>query len=75
VAGIFWHAGEVLAGRALHVDHVMEVCLGEPHDGERAAVGLMPAVPEWHHLEGDVGLAEQVDEPLDPLDEDVAAGS
>jgi hypothetical protein len=34
-----------------------------------------PAIPERHHLVGDVGLAEQVDEPLDPLDEDVAAGS
>jgi hypothetical protein len=31
-------------------------------------------VPERHHREGGVGLAEQIDEPLDPLDEDVAAG-
>jgi hypothetical protein len=75
VAGIFRHAGEVLAGQVLHVDHVMAVCLGEPHDGQRAAVGRMPAAPERHHREGDVGLAEQAGEPLDPLDEDVAAGS
>jgi hypothetical protein len=51
----------------------MEVCLGEPDDGERTAVGRMPAVPVRHHLESDVGLAGQAGEPLDPLDEDVAA--
>jgi hypothetical protein len=34
----------------------------------------MPAVPARHHLEGDAGLAGQAGEPLDPLDEDVAAG-
>lgn len=53
----------------------MEVCPGEPHDGERTAVGRMPAVPERHHLEGEAGLAEQADEPPDPLNEDVAADS
>jgi hypothetical protein len=74
VAGNFRHVDEVLAGRVLHVDHVMEVYLGEPHDGERTAVGRMPAVPARHHLEGDDGLAEQAGEPPGPPGEDVAAG-
>ena len=34
----------------------------------------MPVVPARHHLGDGVGLAGQVGEPLDPLDEDVAAG-
>jgi hypothetical protein len=75
VAGIFRHAGEVLAGQVVHAGRVMEVWLGEAHDGERTAVGGMPAVPERRHLEGEVGLAGQAGEPPGPLEVDVAAGS
>jgi hypothetical protein len=38
------------------------------------AVGRIPSVPE-RHLECGGELAGQAGEPLDPLDEDVAAGS
>jgi hypothetical protein len=74
VAGNFRQAGEVLAGRVLHVDHVMEVYLGD-----RMMVNVPPsaACPPYRHgitWEGDDGLAEQVGKPLDPPGGDVAAG-
>ena len=73
VAGIFRHVDEVLAGRVLHVDHVMEV-----YPGNRMMVTVPPsaACPPYRHgiTWRVVGLAGQAGEPPGPLDEDVAAG-
>ena len=67
-------AGNVLAGQVLHVDHVMEVV-----SGNRMMVNVPPLAACPLYRNGItwrvVGLADQVDEPPGPLDEDVAAGS
>src|SRR5579875_3145485 len=53
------------AGQVLEVDHIRQIEVGEPHQGEPAGLGGVATRTERHDLKRDVRLLGRRDQPLD----------